>query len=321
MPLSHLSRRLLHSIRLLRKYPSTYYSRYERVWSTHFIRLQKILYLYKKVIPSPPILPASLSTCRQAGFNFLLKFLKTISNALHGLLLLNKKDFQDSSIRAKLDDRDNNFKTDISSFIDSALSRTQRRITLDRIFIDHPTQPKLLTDPHDIDDAVINHFQNSVPIKSSPPNNISALPDRWFSAYHPMDDVDSSIYNSLMDPPTLEEWLSTVSSMPNDKASGSSMITYEMLKHLDPNTSALVLILVQFCFRIADIPDLCHQAMVFPIPKPYEWKCQLKNTIPITLLEVIRKSLVKLFYNRLASILASNEVLKGENFAGFPDGS
>ncbi|GBC18141.2 RNA-directed DNA polymerase from mobile element jockey-like [Rhizophagus irregularis DAOM 181602=DAOM 197198] len=281
--------RLLHSIRLLRKYPSTYYNRHERTW--------------------------------QDDFKLLLASLKTISDALHGFLLLKEKDFQDSSIRAKLEDRDNNFETDISSFINSALSRTRRRITLDRVFIDHPTQPKLLTDPHDIDDAVINHFQNSVPIKSSPPDNISALPDRWSSAYCPMDDVDSSIYNSLLDPPTLDEWLSTVSLMPNDKASGPSMITYEMLKHLGSNTSALVLILVQSCFRTADIPDLWRQAMVFPIPKPHEWKCQLKNTRPITLLEVIRKSLVKLFYNRLASILASNEVLKGGNFAGLPGGS
>ncbi|GET56224.1 RNA-directed DNA polymerase from mobile element jockey-like [Rhizophagus irregularis DAOM 181602=DAOM 197198] len=313
--------RLLHSIRLLRKYPSTYYNRYEYTWSTHFIRLQKILHLYKKVIPSPPILLTSLSTYRQDDFKFLLESLKTISNALHGLLLLEEKDFQDSSIRAKLDDRDNNFEIDISSFINSALSRTCRHITLDRVFINHPTQPKLLTDLHDIDDAVINHFQNSVPIKLSPPDNISTLLERWSSAYRPMDDVDSSIYNSLLDPPTLEEWLSTVSSMPNDKAPGPSMITYEMLKHLGSNTSALVLILVQSCFHTADIPDLWRQAMVFPIPKPHEWKCQLKNTRPITLLEVIRKSLVKLFYNRLVSILASKEVLKGGNFAGLPGGS
>ncbi|GBC47719.2 hypothetical protein GLOIN_2v1770668 [Rhizophagus irregularis DAOM 181602=DAOM 197198] len=157
------------------KYPSTYYNRYERTWSTHFIRLQNILHLYKKAIPSPPTLP--------------------------------KKIFQDSSIHAKLDDRDNNFETDISSFIDSALSRTRRHITLDRVFIDHPTHPKLLTDPHDIDDAVIDHFQNSVPMKSSPPENISALPERWSSAYHPMDNLDPSIYNFLLDPPTLEEWV------------------------------------------------------------------------------------------------------------------
>ncbi|GBC13571.2 RNA-directed DNA polymerase from mobile element jockey-like [Rhizophagus irregularis DAOM 181602=DAOM 197198] len=229
-----------------------------------------------------PTMPKDLEILTQ-HYRFLSQeSLKTISRALYGLLLFKEKDFQDSSI---------------------PLSRTRRRITLDRVFIDHPTQPKLLTDLHDIDDAVINHFQNSVPIKSSPPDNISALPDKWSSAYRPMDDVNSSIYDSLLDPPTLEEWLSTVSSMPNDKAPGPSMITYEMLKHLGSNASAL------------------RQAMVFPIPKPHEWKCQLKNTKPITLLEVIRKSLVKLFYNRLASTLASNEVLKGGNFAGLPGGS
>ncbi|GBC38877.2 RNA-directed DNA polymerase from mobile element jockey-like [Rhizophagus irregularis DAOM 181602=DAOM 197198] len=88
-----------------------------------------------------------------------------------------------------------------------------------------------------------------------------------------------------MDPPTLDEWSSTISSMPNDKASGPSMIS---------------------------------QATVFPIPKPHKWKCQLKNTRPITLLEVIRKALVKLFYNRLAPLLASHHVLQGGNFAGLP---
>ncbi|GBC12172.2 RNA-directed DNA polymerase from mobile element jockey-like [Rhizophagus irregularis DAOM 181602=DAOM 197198] len=249
--------RLMHSIRLLRKYPSSYSAAHEHKWSTHLIRLQNILQLYKKVFTFVPTLPFSLSSY-----------------------------FQDSSIRAHLDDRNNNFKTDLSSFIESALSRTRRRITLDRVFIDHPTHPQLLTDPKDIDDAVVNHFQNFVPIKSTPPVSVDTLPDRWSSAYQPMDDVSSSIYDSLMNPPTLDEWLTTVSSTPN-----------------------------------ADIPDLWRQAMVFPIPKPHEWKCQLKNTRPITLLEVIRKSLVKLFYNRLSTIMALHDVLKGGNFAGLPGGS
>ncbi|GET57954.1 RNA-directed DNA polymerase from mobile element jockey-like [Rhizophagus irregularis DAOM 181602=DAOM 197198] len=284
--------RLMHSIRLLRKYPSSYSAAHEHKWSTHLIRLQNILQLYKKVFTFVPTLPFSLSSY-----------------------------FQDSSIRAHLDDRNNNFKTDLSSFIESALSRTRRRITLDRVFIDHPTHPQLLTDPKDIDDAVVNHFQNFVPIKSTPPVSVDTLPDRWSSAYQPMDDVSSSIYDSLMNPPTLDEWLTTVSSTPNGKASGPSMITYEMLKHLGSRTSALLLILIQACLSKADIPDLWRQAMVFPIPKPHEWKCQLKNTRPITLLEVIRKSLVKLFYNRLSTIMALHDVLKGGNFAGLPGGS
>ncbi|GET63159.1 RNA-directed DNA polymerase from mobile element jockey-like [Rhizophagus irregularis DAOM 181602=DAOM 197198] len=313
--------RLMHSIRLLRKYPLTYSAAHEHKWSIHLHRLQNILQLYKKIFTFIPTLPFSLSSCRQDNFKSLLDDLSNISKSLRGFHLLQEKEFQDSSIRAHLDDRNNNFETDLSSFIDSALSRTRRRITLDRVFIDHPSQPQLLTAPKDIDDAVVNHFQNFVPIKSTPPVSIDTLPDRWSSAYQPMDDVSSSIYDSLMNPPTLDEWLSTVSSTPNGKASGPSMITYEMLKHLGSRTSALLLILIQACLSKADIPDLWRQAMVFPIPKPHEWKCQLKNTRPITLLEVIRKSLVKLFYNRLSTIMASHDVLKGGNFAGLPGGS
>ncbi|GBC10798.1 hypothetical protein RclHR1_09910007 [Rhizophagus clarus] len=136
-----------------------------------------------------------------------------------------------------------------------------------------------------------------------------------------MDSVSPMIYDSLLSPPSLEEWLSTVSSMPNGKAPGPSMITYEMLKHLGPTTNALLLILIRKCFASADIPDLWRQAMVFPIPKPHEWRCQLQNTQPITLLEVIQKSFVKLFYNRLSSILAAHNVLTDGNFAGLPGGT
>ncbi|EXX64465.1 hypothetical protein RirG_142380 [Rhizophagus irregularis DAOM 197198w] len=71
-----------------------------------------------------------------------------------------------------------------------------------------------------------------------------------------MDDVSSSIYDSLMNSPTLYEWLSTVSFTPNGKASGPSMITYEMLKHLGTRISALLLILIHACLSKADIPDL-----------------------------------------------------------------
>ncbi|GBB93695.1 hypothetical protein RclHR1_22140003 [Rhizophagus clarus] len=163
--------RVIHSIKLLRKYPHTLSSSYNRKWGLH---------------------------------------------------ILKEKEFQDSSIKAHLESRDQNFDTDISSFINSALSRSCHRIVLDRVFIDHPTTPQLLTDPKDVSVAVTNHFQHAVPIKSTPPSHISALPDRWRSEYSPMNTVSPDIYNSLLSPPSLEEWLSTVSSMPNGKASGDN---------------------------------------------------------------------------------------------------
>ncbi|GBC23476.2 RNA-directed DNA polymerase from mobile element jockey-like [Rhizophagus irregularis DAOM 181602=DAOM 197198] len=240
---------------------------------------------------------------------------------LRSLLLFNEKEFQASSIQAKIDAQNDNFTNDISTFIESALLRTRRRIVLDQVFVDHPLHPTLLTFPDAIDQEVIEHFQNFVPITSTPPSSIQDLPEQWSNAYAPLTNVSPSIFDSLMDLPILDEWSSTISSMPNDKAPGLSMISYEMLKHLGPFASALLFNLICACLSDANIPDLWRQATVFPISKPHEWKCQLKNTRFITLLEVIRKALVKLFYNCLAPLLASHHVLQDGNFAGLPGGS
>ncbi|GBB98046.1 hypothetical protein RclHR1_31210003 [Rhizophagus clarus] len=313
--------RVLHSIRLLRKYPHSFSSSHDRKWTVYLVRLNNIFRLYKSCFITIPVLPPTLSSCRADQFKHIFDILSHSSSLLRGLHLLKEKEYQNFSIKSHIEKRDLTFDTDVSSFINSALSRSYRRIVLDRIFIDHPTAPRLLTDPWDILEAVVNHFQHAVPIKSTPPLHISALPDRWQSEYSPMDSISPAIYDSLLSPPSLDEWLSTVSSMPNGKAPGPSMITYDMLKHLGPTANALLLTLIRKCFASADIPDLWHQAMVFPIPKPHEWRCQLQNTRPITLLEVIRKSFVKLFYNRLSSILATHNVLTGGNFAGLPGGT
>ncbi|EXX58057.1 hypothetical protein RirG_201400 [Rhizophagus irregularis DAOM 197198w] len=278
------------TIRSLHKTPTSYFIHHETKWSSYYIRLNNLLSLYKQTFVTPITLPPLLRDARIDNF-------------------------------AKIDARNDNFTNDISTFIESALSRTRRRIILDCIFIDHPTHPTLLTSPDAIDQEVIDHFQNFVPITSTPPSSIQDLPDRWSNDYAPLADVSPTIFDSLVDLPTLEEWSSTISSMPNDKAPGPSMISYEMLKHLGPSASALLFNLICACLSNANIPDLWRQATVFPIPKPHEWKCQLKNTRPITLLEVIRKALVKLFYNRLAPLLASHHVLQGGNFAGLPGGS
>ncbi|EXX71971.1 reverse transcriptase family protein [Rhizophagus irregularis DAOM 181602=DAOM 197198] len=161
----------------------------------------------------------------------------------------------------------------------------------------------------------INHFQNYVPINLPFTIEPSALSECWANA---IASVDASIYDSLLDPLSMDEWQATIASMPNDKAPGPSMISYEMLKYLGPHAFSLLLNLINSCFGTADIPDLWRQAMVFPIPKPYKWKCQLKNTRPITLLEVIRKTMIKLLYNCLAPVLAKHHVLQGGNFAGLP---
>ncbi|GBC05523.1 hypothetical protein RclHR1_06260029 [Rhizophagus clarus] len=131
----------------------------------------------------PLLLPLGIST----GYNFkrIFDILSHSSSLLRGLHLLKEKEYQDLSIKSHIEKRDLNFDTDISSFINLALSRSRQRIVLDRVFIDHPTAPRLLTDPLDISDAVVTHFQNAIPVKSTPPLHLSALPIDGDLSIHP----------------------------------------------------------------------------------------------------------------------------------------
>ena len=54
-----------------------------------------------------------------------------------------------------------------------------------------------------------------------------------------------------------------------------------------------------FTIYYADyIPSALREANIYPIPKPKEWECDLNNTRPITLLETIRKAMVRLTFKR-----------------------
>ncbi|PKK57306.1 hypothetical protein RhiirC2_798282 [Rhizophagus irregularis] len=117
-----------------------YSTHYETKWSSYYIRLNNILSFYKQTFVTSIILPPFLRDERFDDFAKLLQMLENMTLLLQSLLLLKEKEFQAYSIQAKIDAQNDNFTNDISTFIDSALSRTRRRIVLDCVFIDHPTQ-------------------------------------------------------------------------------------------------------------------------------------------------------------------------------------
>src|SRR2546429_4543634 len=69
------------------------------------------------------------------------------------------------------------------------------------------------------------------------------------------------------------------------------------------------------------MPKAWKRAAIYPIPKPTEWKYNLLNTRPITLLKTPRKLMVKILNHRLANVLVSNKILQSNQFAGLPGGS
>jgi hypothetical protein len=63
------------------------------------------------------------------------------------------------------------------------------------------------------------------------------------------------------------------------------------------------------------------EALLYSIPKMMEWKHMLTKTKPITLLETLRKTLVKIITKRLLNVIAEKNILKGGNHAALPRGS
>ena len=123
------------------------------------------------------------------------------------------------------------------------------------------------------------------------------MSSRWINQFLPREYVNSNYYENLLEPPTLDEWLSVLTHLPKDKAAGPSGITNEMLTNLGDKLQYLLWQLICMCFIVGDIPNEWKIAHIFPIPKPTAWECNLTNTRPITLLETARKGFVKILNN------------------------
>ncbi len=68
-------------------------------------------------------------------------------------------------------------------------------------------------------------------------------------------------------------------------------------------------------FQLEIISDEWKQAHIYPISKPMEWQCDITKTRLLTLLDILRKAVIKIITNRLSKIMAKHSVLKGNNFA------
>ncbi|GET57708.1 reverse transcriptase family protein [Rhizophagus irregularis DAOM 181602=DAOM 197198] len=122
--------------------------------------------------------------------------------------------------------RDEHFSTSPGFFISSALSVEHRSIVLDRVLVVIDSKPTLLTNPSDIKQAAIKHFQSVVAPPLVQYSSTDSFPPKWQRAYTPLPDIDSSLYNSVMSPILADEWKNTLNSMPNNKASANACLIH-----------------------------------------------------------------------------------------------
>src|ERR1043165_8005332 len=94
-----------------------------------------------------------------------------------------------------------------------------------------------------------------------------------------------------------------------------------MIKHISLKMKTALLYLANLCLKKGDIPNDWRLAQIYFIPKSYDWEYDITKTRPITLLDTVRKLIIKIITKCLSRILANHKVLHGNNFAGLPDGS
>ena len=79
------------------------------------------------------------------------------------------------------------------------------------------------------------------------------MTDCWHAIYTFSDDIDSSIYHTLLSSLFDDEWNVTIIAFPNGKATGPSEISYEILKHMSTASSYFLKDLISDCFTLGHI--------------------------------------------------------------------
>jgi hypothetical protein len=111
--------------------------------------------------------------------------------------------------------------------IDSVMDREFNKINIDRLITqDEERDEILITDESEIKKLVAHHFQNC----AGSTNCNKEIPEEWFIEYKPKEDIDESLYDSIMFPITSDEIVDIAKELPSKKATGPTGIAYKDIK-------------------------------------------------------------------------------------------
>ncbi|GET00839.1 RNA-directed DNA polymerase from mobile element jockey-like [Rhizophagus clarus] len=166
----------------------------------------------------------------------------------------------------------------------------------------------LYTEENEVKEQTNLHFQ-TVAGAINCEKDLSQFPE-WQELYELKNDIHNTIYKDLIKYPSIEEWIETIKSLSNDKATRPSGILYEMLKKLNENNQARLHAFICVCMDLNDIPDKWKKATIYPIPKSKPFFANLTNTRLIILLETPWKAFINAKENNKELWLLSQDLGK-----------
>ncbi|CAB4442142.1 unnamed protein product [Rhizophagus irregularis] len=210
------------------------------------------------------------------------KQIKMLSRSLMALFNIKMQEYNEEQIKNFVQKRCEDFTDNKKAMINSIAECEIRTIVLDQIVHETPAGTILVTDPNEIKKLTNDHFQ----LCPGAVNQDKPIPNQWKNQYEPLSYIDQDIYKNIMDPSYWDEWIQSVSELPNGKATSSSGISNEMIKYLSDEMQQVLFKIVCSCFKLQEIPSA--------------WK--LANV-------------------RLSNIFIQHKVLRGNQFAGLPHSS
>ena len=226
-----------------------------------------------------------------------------------------------NQIKKAIEKRCFDYKENQKRMISSLTDRKRHTVKLDRIVIqendtsDTYSSKYISTDPNTIKQQTEKFYQKAFSRRKA---NFNKLDNSWKDQYNPINSIDQEWYKDLLIEPTTEKINKAIRDLPNNKASGPSEISYEMLKKLGTKGKKIIAKFYHICFTAGTTPLSWKKSNLYPIPKKNDWNGDLANTRPIVLLETTRKLFTKIITSRLSHICKREKILKRPNFAGLP---
>ncbi|GBB95852.1 hypothetical protein RclHR1_26290002 [Rhizophagus clarus] len=189
---------------------------------------------------------------RNKTSNFLHKLQSTLAT-LEAKFYHEYYEYHKWLIESFVDERNDNYKNDKKKMINSITEKHIKSITINKVYCNDNDEDILYTDVQDVQEQTNLHFQR-VAGAINTEKNMNDHPD-WIRQYTPQDHINDIIYTDLLNYPTLEDWIETINNLPNDKASGPSGISYEMLKYFNIINQSIFHAFICVCIDLGTIPD------------------------------------------------------------------
>ncbi|KAG9291688.1 hypothetical protein G9A89_022107 [Geosiphon pyriformis] len=233
-----------------------------------------------------------------SGFDSICSKLAKAKKSYCSSKILEFKHAEESHIRWAIESKMESFELDKGYTIRSVLEHPFCKVVLDHLVVNDELvlEPELIKSKVD---RIMEGWTKKWLV-------VLDFSDDWKCQFWPLNYVFDDAFSGVMNSISFDKMFSVISSLPNEKTAGFSVLD-------------MPLVFLNFCLVCELVSGPWRKAWVLMIPKPYEWEGVLMNTHSIALIKTAHKILSKILSDRIFSVYSEFDVLQKDNFSVLKD--